>query len=662
MYRKGKEKPISSPIKDTAAQRDFYSKPTDDGLPTLDDLITDYEQMMHVTVEELRSLNVGDAIDSMKIAEVITHLAVRSSYMRGLFEDTAISMAEAIEATIKDDKTILFPSHKVPSYIEKLILDELGKLRLMEFTPVNEQTISKLLYFAIREGADHFFSKAQDLVNNLIDELTNKSTQFSHRTQSSVLSESMAPAARIEQLAMLEWKIMASPNGCSILPDCTSIAYDGEEWASLIFVGGEKLHTVILPLTPERLAVGVKKGANPPDLTNFNQIAAQASHTFFLSSESGKELNDILPKLGGHVQNQVTSKIKDAVTYAVDEMLKVDPHINYKEQANHAVNQSWSTLENKEQTSFFVQLLDFGDEALATKISEVINHIIIAFSKYLLPTKDLSGFVFANDYQMALKSIERGFEAKNDLEPIETGNMLGVSMPLLVVEDDQFKTLIVARSFIAVDLISNDECKRTEAINIILHNLSYVALANLIQNKFPEQILASIADEYEGTLFQYTDGVFSLYFCATISCSTASTLSLYEKSTLESLRKLLETIPKQLQEYISHRNMEILFPVVAELIADFMNLTARLLGALKNQEADLNESSSLHQLLKENQLLSWFELFQKDLQSFDNGLETWAHFEEAFFVNRHFERIAIKFNIVPEPTDNQKTYIHVFGL
>lgn len=84
LYRKGKPDPIPASIGDTAAQRDFYSTPSENDLPTLDDLITEYEQKLHKTVDELRSLSAGDIIEPVVIAEVVTHLAIRSSYMRGM--------------------------------------------------------------------------------------------------------------------------------------------------------------------------------------------------------------------------------------------------------------------------------------------------------------------------------------------------------------------------------------------------------------------------------------------------------------------------------------------------------------------------------------------------------------------------------------------------
>lgn len=664
MYRKGKSEPILASIGDTAAQRDFYSKPSDDGLPTLDDLITIYEQTMHNTVDELRSLNVGDVIDPIVIAEVVTHMAIRSSYLRGMVEDAADSMVEAIEATAEgkiDGKTIKFPAHKVPSSVEKLILDEFDKRALSELTPVDGKTLAKLLYFAVREGADQLISEARELLDHLIYELADKSTKLGQRTQTSVLSESMAPAARIEKLAMLEWKIVASPNGQSILPDSTSIAFDGVEWTSLILVENEKLQTVVLPLTPERLAVGVRKDSKAPNLAIFDRIAAQTSHTFFLSSERREELDNFLPKLGGQVQDQVSDMTKGAMTQAVDDMLKTDPHLLYEAQAEYAASQSWSDTQGGTQISFSLQLFDFGDDELAIEVSEAIKLIVIAFSRHL-PVHDVSGFVFADDYRAALKSVERGFEAKIELEPTESENMIGISIPLSVRVDGKVKTMILSRSVIAVDLISDNENRKAEAISIILHSLSSAALTSLMQNKFPDQMLQAVGDEYERTLFRYTEGVFSSYFCASISCSIPSFLQFYEGLALEALKKVLEGVPKARREYSTHAEMEVLFPLAAGLIADLMIALARLLGAMKNQRTELKEDSQLRQLLEANQLLLWLELFRKDLQSFDGRLEAWAHFDETFFVNRHFERISFQFGIVSEPTDGVGAYVHVLGL
>lgn len=172
-------------------------------------------------------------------------------------------------------------------------------------------------------------------------------------------------------------------------------------------------------------------------------------------------------------------------------------------------------------------------------------------------------------------------------------------------------------------------------------------------------MLAEVADEYERTLFQYTEGAFHSYFCAAISCSTQSFLDFYEGLALEALQTLLTEVPKERRKYRSHGKMEVMFPLVAGSISAFLNATARFLGALKNQAAELEVGSQFWQLLEENQLLSWFDLYRKDLQSFDDNLEAWAHFDEFFFINRHFERIAVQFSIVPEPTEGPGAYVHV---
>lgn len=661
IYRKGLPEPVSARIADAAAQRDFYSRPADDGLPTLDDMITEYEKTMHITVNDLRLLEVGDVIDSVIIAEVITHLSIRSSYTRGMVEDVVASMAGTIGSAaegVVDGKTIRLPAHKAPSKFEKLILEKLEELGLLELIPVDGRTLAKLTYFALREGTEPFLSEARGLIGQLLSEFSSESSKLSHRTQASVLSESMAPVARIENLAALEWKVVASSNGCSILPDSTSIAYDGNMWASLLLTENEKLHTVVLPLTPERLAVGTRKGCDAPSLIDFDQIAAETSHTFFLSSERREELDSFLHELGGGVNGQVSSLTNGAMTHAVDDMLKADPHMLYEAHTQNAANNSWSVPQNEEPISFSLQLFDFGDKTLANEISEAVGLVVSSFFRDL-PVYDLNGFVFANDYRAALKSVERGFEAKNDLEPLKSENVIGVSMPILVNLEGKIKTTAVCHSSIAVNLISDDKDLKAEATSIILHNLSSAALTGLLQNKFPDQMFSDMGDEYEGTLYQYTRGVFESYFCAVISGSIPSYVQFYEELAVKALKDVLEFVPVELDKFHDHGQMDAMFPAVAGLLADFLITTARFLGALRNQSIEFDEDSKLWHLLETNYLLYWVKLFQKDLKSFDEGLEAWSQFDEAFFANRHFERVAVQFGIFLESAEGSGIYVQL---
>lgn len=237
LYRKGLKEPKSVSITDAAAQRDFYSKPSVDGIPTLDQLITDYEQRLHRSIDRIRALDIRDNVPAAEIAEVVTHLSVRSLYLRGMAKDAITSMADALDSAIGGHvggKEVSFPAHCVPKAIEKIIIEELNRLGVAGLTPVNANSIAKLFYFAMRENAHEVLPAVRKLIEHLTGELAAQSADISRRVQTSVLTDALAPRARQEVLQELHWTIETGPPIGAILPDCTCIVSDGKRWTSLV--------------------------------------------------------------------------------------------------------------------------------------------------------------------------------------------------------------------------------------------------------------------------------------------------------------------------------------------------------------------------------------------------------------------------------------------
>jgi len=658
MYRKGKKEPIVASISDTAAQRDFYSKPSTDGTPVLDDLITDYEQTQHLRVDELRKLEIGDDIPTGEIAELVTHLAIRTSHIRGVFKDALTSTIEKIfQLTLSGEingQKISFPKHRVPPAIETSFVEELEKLDVMEQIPFTSHTLAKLLYFAFRENPDEPLELAKIMMEYLIEELTDKSANIIHQSHTSALTSSLAPELRVKMLSELKWTVVAGPKGGAILPDCTSVAFDGEKWMALILV--EKIKALVLPLTPERMALGISADTSEVDLSEFNKFAAHASHMFFLSSSRNLELEDLLPKLGVQVFAQVSNMISLTMMKAVEGFISRSSSRMLNEREYNAAQISWTTCNTANQLSIPVTFYDFENDTFLRATADVLTSIIASFAKDF-PVSGLAGFVFANDYKSALNSIDRGFDAAAEISPIEDDKLLSVGMPLIILEEGEVKTKVVLRSIVADGLFSEDEEIRSEFIGIIWHMLARAALTRLMTKKFPDQ---TPDDEYEKMLFSYTDSAFADYFCASISCLSKQMLGLYENLAHESLVAVLDRIPVLHRDYQSHGEMERLFPESASLLGNFLMVMARLAGTMQCQGVELVEDAKLACLLRESELFKWYKLFRSDLESFKVGLEAWVQFKELLFVNRHFERLAAQFGLIPEPTDlSGAAYVHV---
>lgn len=102
MYRRNLPHPVSVDRGDAAKQKHFYSKPSEDGTPTLDDLITDYETHVFKLVDALRALKIDEEADPLVVGEVAAHLSIRSAHTRTFMMEGAASMAQALRKLVEN--------------------------------------------------------------------------------------------------------------------------------------------------------------------------------------------------------------------------------------------------------------------------------------------------------------------------------------------------------------------------------------------------------------------------------------------------------------------------------------------------------------------------------------------------------------------------------
>ncbi len=168
-----------------------------------------------------------------------------------------------------------------------------------------------------------------------------------------------------------------------ILPDCTSIGFDGDEWKPLLFIGASKLNVVALPLAPDRLAIGKIERNQNVDVSQFNRHAAQASYSFFLSSYTSEELEKFSRVLGGEVQTSISRMAGSAISEAATEFVNDKSDKNDLEERQYASQRAWQDTIPEGGYSYPVSFKDFGDETFAEAVAEEIKAVVAAFSKHL---------------------------------------------------------------------------------------------------------------------------------------------------------------------------------------------------------------------------------------------------------------------------------------
>ncbi|MCB9946385.1 MAG: DUF4238 domain-containing protein [Rhodospirillaceae bacterium] len=661
MFRRGNPKGVPTARKRAAAQEYFYSNPSVDGSPTLDKLVTTYEDRLVPMVNDARQLKVGEKLEAKQIAEVVTHLSIRSSHIREIIRQLVEDMADRVSSVVlgwKGGALSQLPKHRVPTRVYKKLADALRERGLLDQTVVSVQQAINLVYFIIRERGSERFESATSQLSGVLEMVFQDAPKFGKRAQISILQQSMAPEARINQLSSFLWHVVPAPLGGAILPDCTSIAYDGKSWGSLFFVGHSDLRAVALPLAPNRIALGVVEGQAAPDMGDFNKWAIESSYSFFLSSFNSEELAAQCVSVGERLRSATGDFVGGAVTKTMESFFDYELTEDEEKEIEHASAQSWIKDGSPELLSFSLSLRDFGDDVLVKDVSEKLKAIVTAFSKYF-PVASLDGFTFAFDLNETLNGIERGFEEKKKIAISIDKYRTSLGVPLRIKVEDQIRTHIVLHASVAVALVSEIDDEMVFAQSVVVHMLADSALSELMVNKFPQKMLIPIDDTYEAFLYGYCAGVFDAYFCASLSSWSDEIVAEYEGIALTVFEQAFARILVERQAYFQEGELDKLFSQSSHLISDILSSMARLFGARKARNLSSAEDSPLARLLVDRGLNQWAELFAADLEDFDAGLENWANLSEIFFVHRHFERLLAHFGIVPDRTEGPGAYIHV---
>ena len=661
MFRRGKQSGIKVPRNRAAAQEYFYSRPSIDGQPTLDELVTEYESDIRTIVDEIRLIKTGEIINSEDISRVVAHLMVRSSHVRDTIREVIISFTDILQRLVfhESEKSLFdLPRAAPPEPVYQMISEELTKLEITTIAGVTEKTIIDLLYLALREKGSEVVRETLPMLEEFLELLGTKAAEMSRSAQLSALGETMAPEERVEKLSKLIWNIVPVSGDGAILPDCTSIAFNGCKWQPLWFTGVDELKVVVLPLAPDRFAVGKINSDLAVDLSQFNELAAKASYMFFLANHNSMELERYVEKLGGEIRASIGKMIDSSVHKEITDLLRRGDAGDTSEDELYAADRSWKEMAVDEGFQYTITLEDFGDENLLRTVSNEINAVVMDFSSRL-PISSLEGFIFAQDYKAALNRPDRGIETSEDIAPTETEEYLGVGMPLAVVSNGMIKTRVVLRATVAAALISKNHSSVELAHSIIVHMLAGSALKGLIADKFPKLVLKPVSDPFEAFLYDYTSGVFEAFFCAYASTRGEFQLEPRESLALGALKLAVEQIPDKRRAYRLDGDLEGLFNASAIMIQNVLTFTAALFGSYKACGLVLHESSPISVLLAEHELDRWAELFRADLEGFHAGLEQWGDFTEIFFINRHFQRLLAHFGIVPDRHDRFGAYVHV---
>ncbi|WP_319520296.1 DUF4238 domain-containing protein [uncultured Martelella sp.] len=653
LFRRGAERAVNTTIMNVAHQRDFYSPPESKNYITLDDEITEYESsVLYPMLDELRSDHGAQELNESKIAEVIVHLSIRTAHTRTIFREGTGALTEAIKQLLENPNILLgsegFPSSEPSTRIKKLISDAIDEQGLSKATGFSTETLTRLAYMLLRENSQELrtlFSSQRSSIEQAIDKFGLKRVPDFHKE---ALSGSLAPPARVEQLSKFYWCQIPTEN--ALLPDCVCVARDKVgHWLPLLLSNPEEIEVIVMPLSPNKLAVGKKEINTEFNHDEFNTIAVKTSYDFCLCKENNEKVRNLYLEYGHNSEKEINEYFQKSINGALYSFLE-NPNSNQAKESILDHNTESDAGSCNINFQFDDTIESDQHKLIVDSITQLIQNVCVrSGSKIEKFCHYINCIIITDDYLGTINSL-----TNNKTRGTEDDNNIGIAIPIIT----EYKKIdLVLRHSAINQLYAATNTSTRNYIKITLEEIflwvvyfSKIQSGNKItrdKTTFIETNLSQLGNEIYYHFFKHKYGTFSLEYLHTC-----------EKITIEKLDEYRNIAISKRNEYRNAGDVNIFYIDISHLIRDTCQYISKLIGLYNNEHLSGAVSEKLNQKLIFYELDKWYSLLEKDLTNFDRRTNVDWNTNELSFQNRHAERLLLWFGILLDETESGM-YIHV---
>lgn len=660
-------------IKRVASGDNFYSDPSSDGEPNLDDKITEAETPLSSLLHRIRSLPVGAVVGAVEAAEIVTHLVPRTAHFRATIERGLRLIASgAVELFSDEDRlqAAIGLDQDVPTdRFREIATKELQNHHAITEIGIPISLLERIAFFMAKESFSTLVSDALPLFQAVFADWLNSSGEFVRDSHNKALSEMGQVNTRQQYLESLMWSVHAAPATGAILPDCVAVAIlrDGST-APAMAADWKDTGAFVMPISPHKLIVGVGADFAIPSDYDFNGEFARSSHDFFLAPCIDDETTRLHPLIG----ERSTAIIDDAVEGVLQPFLNAAPAPRDEDAPLYPLdvvgtrNESWQ---------YELTFIDCGDSETVQPLIDTIQSIVAEIGN-ALPLHRLDGITIASDYRGALATLDRGYDGARTPEtaPGEIG--VGFAQTVSVFRSGQWKERIVIDSMIAFALIDAEKDTVEWGLYALINQLSDVAINETVDRTLPGIWMQPISDPLQSWLYQNIHPAIFGYIGSHFSAGFGDPPDLLKAkrdlfiTTIEQMRS--SVLAERLQ-YRFHGDVDRLLAVVMPAIRYTLQFGANLLGHCASTGSEpFDLEGMLAEALDHAGLKNWFSVYRDQLETLRRRFGRWDSFDEFLLLNVHVERLMWQLGIlpwngpegirieVPLGTDNRGTHVR-FG-
>ncbi|PMQ03282.1 hypothetical protein DyAD56_20145 [Dyella sp. AD56] len=639
--------PRLAAIRDVGVGLHFYSKPSLDGTPTLDDDITLAEHNIVASLAAIKELVPGSPVDGQLAARLVTHLTFRTAHVRSSMTLGAMQVLDRVTdfiCTTEHMREAMGVDGVVSADGAQGPLEAMLQ-RVTTAAPGAPPALTKrVAAFFVRENFDKLYEQTMPELQAAIAAIGASVPKTIEGAHNNVLATS-GLTQREKVLATLSWQTVSVIG--AILPDCIAIVRESSGgYVPLVLSDWDVVDCVILPLAHDRLLVGSKHDTEIPCIDIINRAGAACCDSFFLSSEAGYG-QTFAPLIGQRLIQHISSMVQDA---AADRAPKASCSLPHSD---------GTTPQWKGDIRFSISCHGFGTKENAETLGRIIADIVREIGR-AAPLSELDGITLAKDYELAIQQLDRGDStlSAERSRPRPYGQAVGKCVR--VIRDGEIKEHLVFDAMVAGLLLDPTTQLHDDSIHLLVSMLAQVAHTTLYEMQLKGKPFA-IPNGVLSDLHPSVSSTPCMYYAARESAfALPDAGDRYRVLVLDSLQAAREIIDSARVACGDCNNVNQLLSLACPAVASVLEHAAQWLGhrdGLPDQTP--YAGSGLTEDLKAFELDAWLELFGRDLRRI---YVSEAEFSPANIVGlgQHVERLLWVFRIFPWPQTNGQMYVNFF--
>jgi Protein of unknown function (DUF4238) len=286
LYRKGNA-PIEQEIKHVGADPFFYGDPETE--VSADPAITEIENAYALLLDSLRKAVPGTVLPDPKIPLLVSHLAVRTKYVREVARNAGVNLLRALASNFPNQERIR---------AELLSLDRINLLmarrveRWNAFSRTERERARSLWRYHIVDSLPQYYPAFVERLNMEIEKGIGQLSGLLRANMIKGLADNPSPEAAARRYDGYSWSV-SETSGNIILGDtacvveCADGSYRGFDNTEL------PARSIFLPITSNRLLVGTTGAFPRIGVDTLNAAAARSSCDFFISANLDKPLDEL---------------------------------------------------------------------------------------------------------------------------------------------------------------------------------------------------------------------------------------------------------------------------------------------------------------------------------------------------------------------------------